>query len=59
MLDQALDPAEALGEREQAHVLEKAAWPCRVRTKLHRDHAAAAMHLALGELVLGWLSRPG
>ena len=52
MLDQALDAAQALGEREELAALEEALRPGEVGRKVERDHAAEAAHLARGERVL-------
>ena len=46
VLDQALDAAEALGEREQLRALEEALRAGEAALELDRDHAAEAVHLA-------------
>src|SRR5215469_5462042 len=53
MLDEAFHPAEALGEREQPAVLERAACRLEAATQLRGDDAAvAAGHLSPRERVL-------
>src|SRR6185312_12344976 len=55
MLDQALDPAQALGQREDLDPLEEAPRFGQAALELDRDHAAVAVHLAPGQLVL-WMA---
>src|SRR6184192_10076 len=52
MLDQALDAAEALGQREQAAMLEKALGAREIGLQADRHHAAERAHLTLGERML-------
>ena len=61
VLDQALDAAQALGQREDPQRFEKAPRAGEVAVRsIERDHAAeAAVHLALGERVLRVARRPG
>src|SRR5437588_13029527 len=59
MLDETLDPAEALGEREQAAALERAARRVQPPAQHRRDDAAeAARHLRPRERVLRVARQP-
>mmetsp|Transcript_5968 Transcript_5968/g.23710 ORF Transcript_5968/g.23710 Transcript_5968/m.23710 type:complete len:562 (+) Transcript_5968:426-2111(+) len=57
--DQALDPAEAFGQREQLDPLQKAARTGEVGLQRDADHAAAATHLPRGQLVLRMAGQTG
>src|SRR5260370_38362014 len=52
MLDQALDAAEAVGEREDLDALQEARRLGEPALELDRHHAAMAMHLAARQRVL-------
>src|SRR5260370_8216870 len=52
MLDQALDAAEAVGEREDLDPLQEAPRLGKPALELDRHHAAMAMHLAARQRVL-------
>src|SRR5215471_8666989 len=52
MLDQALDAAEALGQREDLAALEEAARVVEAALEDRRHHAAEAAHLPLGQRML-------
>src|SRR5437763_7684579 len=52
MLDQALDAAEALGERKEAAMLEEAPGAGEIGLQSDRHHAAESAHLTLGERML-------
>src|SRR5205814_9224286 len=59
MLNETLDPAEALGEREQAAALERAARRVQPPAQHRRDDAAeAARHLGPRERVLRVARQP-
>ena len=59
VLDQALDAAQALGQREQLAVLEEALRAGEIGLQLDRDHAAEAAHLPLRQRVLRMRRQPG
>ena len=52
MLDQALDTAQTLAERDQLAALKEAYGAGQIGGEIEGDHAAEAAHLALGEFVL-------